>query len=107
MEISAGENPLPQKPPQVFSTLRSTLLLVSLPFGILNFVLPIYGRDVGASAVEIGMLFSAFSLMMVVLRPDPVSVPVASNWKSFTSPLQETEMSLLLATLHDQVHSIF
>lgn len=52
-----------------FSTMHWALLLVSLPFGILNFVLPIYGRSVGASAVEIGVLFSAFSLMMVVLRP--------------------------------------
>jgi MFS transporter, DHA1 family, multidrug resistance protein len=52
-----------------FSTLNRALLLVSLPFGILNFLLPIYGKQVGASAVEIGLLFSVFSLMTVLLRP--------------------------------------
>ncbi len=51
------------------ATLNWTLLLVSLPFGILNFVLPIYGKQIGASAVEIGLLFSVFSLMTVLLRP--------------------------------------
>lgn len=52
-----------------FATLHWTLLLVSLPFGILNFVLPIYGKRVGASAVEIGLLFSVFSFMTVLMRP--------------------------------------
>jgi len=42
---------------------------VSFPFGILSFVLPIYGRELGASAVEIGGLFSAFALVPVVVRP--------------------------------------
>ncbi len=52
-----------------FATLNRALLLVSLPFGVLNFLLPIYGKAVGASAVEIGLLFSVFSLMTVLLRP--------------------------------------
>jgi MFS transporter, DHA1 family, multidrug resistance protein len=52
-----------------FNTLHWTLLLVSLPFGILNFVLPIYGKQIGASATEIGLSFSAFSLMTILLRP--------------------------------------
>lgn len=51
------------------STLHQTLLLVSLPFGILNFVLPIYGKQTGASAAEIGLSFSVFSLMAVLMRP--------------------------------------
>lgn len=51
------------------ATLNRALLLVSLPFGVLNFVLPVYGKQIGASAVEIGLLFSVFSLMTVVLRP--------------------------------------
>lgn len=55
--------------PAAFSTLNWTLILVSLPFGILNFVLPIYGKQIGGSAVEIGALFSAFSVMTIALRP--------------------------------------
>jgi MFS transporter, DHA1 family, multidrug resistance protein len=69
MQPPAAELNLNRPSARVFSTLRWTLLLVSLPFGILNFVLPIYGKEVGASALEIGMLFSAFSLMTVLLRP--------------------------------------
>ncbi len=51
------------------ATLHQTLLLVSLPFGILNFMLPIYGKQTGASAAEIGLSFSVFSLMTVLMRP--------------------------------------
>lgn len=49
--------------------LRRLIFVISLPFGILDFVLPIYGKSVGASALQIGMFFSAFSLMIVLLRP--------------------------------------
>ncbi len=42
---------------------------VSFPFGILAFILPIYGRELGANAMEIGAFFSALSIMPVVIRP--------------------------------------
>ncbi len=42
---------------------------VSFPFGILSFVLPIYGRQLGASALEIGGFFSAVSVVPVIVRP--------------------------------------
>jgi DHA1 family multidrug resistance protein-like MFS transporter len=54
------------------STLRSlwrASFWVSFPFGVLAFILPIYGRELGASAVEIGGFFSALSLMPVIIRP--------------------------------------
>lgn len=50
-------------------TLTRAILLISLPFGILHFVLPIYGKEIGADAVQIGLFFSAFSLTAVLLRP--------------------------------------
>ena len=50
-------------------TLRQAIFMISLPFGILSFVLPIYGKQIGADAVQIGLFFSAFSLMTVLLRP--------------------------------------
>jgi DHA1 family multidrug resistance protein-like MFS transporter len=53
----------------VLGTLRQAILMISLPFGVLHFVLPIYGREIGADAVQIGLFFSAFSLMTVLLRP--------------------------------------
>ena len=42
---------------------------VSFPFGILSFVLPIYGRELGASALQVGGFFSAISLVPLVVRP--------------------------------------
>jgi MFS family permease len=49
--------------------LRQAIFLVSLPLGMLGFILPVYGREIGANAVQIGLFFSVFSLMMVLLRP--------------------------------------
>jgi len=40
-----------------------------MPFFILGLMLPIYGKQIGASVVEIGLFFLVFSLMMVILRP--------------------------------------
>jgi DHA1 family multidrug resistance protein-like MFS transporter len=42
---------------------------ISYPFGVLSFVLPIYGKELGASALEIGGFFSAFSVIPVIVRP--------------------------------------
>jgi MFS family permease len=49
--------------------LWQAIFWVSFPFGFLTFVLPIYGRDLGASAVEIGGLFSVFAVVPVIVRP--------------------------------------
>lgn len=50
-------------------TIRRSIFLISLPFGILGFLLPIYGKALGADAVQIGLFFSVFFLMIVLLRP--------------------------------------
>lgn len=62
--------------PQIETAKRSTrkqlwkaVYWVSYPFGILSFVLPIYGKELGASALEIGGFFSAFSIIPVIVRP--------------------------------------
>ncbi len=54
---------------QALRSLRRSVFLISLPFGVFDFVLPIYGKGLGASAVEIGLFFSIFSIMLVVMRP--------------------------------------
>ncbi|MBM4429931.1 MAG: MFS transporter [Chloroflexi bacterium] len=51
------------------AVLRRSLFFVSWPFFILYLLLPVYGRQIGASTVEIGLFFSAFSLMTVPMRP--------------------------------------
>ena len=49
--------------------LHLSVLLVSLPFGLLVLGLPLIARELGASAVAIGGLFSIYSLIIVVLQP--------------------------------------
>jgi len=51
------------------ATLRSSIFLLSQPFFMMSMLLPIYGKDMGANALEIGVIFSAFSIMTIILRP--------------------------------------
>ena len=69
------ENDQAQAPPSTEAgtglpkALRQAIFLASLPLGMLGFILPVYGREIGANAVQIGLFFSVFSLTMVLLRP--------------------------------------
>ena len=49
--------------------LQLPILLGCLGFGFLWFALPIYSKIIGASALEIGGMFSVFSLTIALLRP--------------------------------------
>lgn len=50
-------------------SLSLSIMLCSFSFGILSFLLPIYSKYIGASALAIGGLFSIFSIVMLVIRP--------------------------------------
>lgn len=54
---------------KTLSTLNSSIFLLSQPFFMLGMLLPIFGREAGANAVEIGLIFSAFSVMTILMRP--------------------------------------
>jgi len=51
------------------TVLHWPILLASMGFFFIEFGLPIYGKELGASALEIGGLFSVFAAVVVVLRP--------------------------------------
>lgn len=49
--------------------LRFPIFWVSMPLYMLGLILPVHGKGIGANVVEIGLFFSAFSIMTVLLRP--------------------------------------
>lgn len=49
--------------------IRQAIFWISLPFGFLGFALPVYGIEIGAGAVQIGLFFSVFFMMTVLFRP--------------------------------------
>lgn len=45
------------------------VFLLTLPFGIAGVFLPLYARELGATGLQVGALFTAFSLAGVLARP--------------------------------------
>ncbi|MEJ7653329.1 MAG: MFS transporter [Chloroflexia bacterium] len=45
------------------------MFLLAMPFGLLGVYLPLYGLELGASASQVGALFTVFSLAGVLARP--------------------------------------
>ena len=50
-------------------SLRQILFLVSAPLFFISFAIPVQAKQLGASAVEIGALFSLFTISLMILRP--------------------------------------
>ncbi len=63
---------MPQNTKQTANMIRTIhypILLGSAAFAFLEFFLPIYGKELGASAVQIGSLFSIWAIAVALLRP--------------------------------------
>jgi DHA1 family multidrug resistance protein-like MFS transporter len=68
----AGEPVAPAEAQQSASALRRlrhSVFLISLPFGMLVFGLPLIARELGAGAVAIGGLFAIYALLVVMVQP--------------------------------------
>jgi len=63
------QNPSTLSPSRTIKTIETSFFFLSLPFFIMNLLLPIYGKGMGANALEIGLIFSAFSIMTILMRP--------------------------------------
>ncbi len=62
-------NPMDPTADRCLRRLRLSVLLTSLPFGMLVFGLPLIARALGASALAIGGLLSAYALIVVAVQP--------------------------------------
>jgi DHA1 family multidrug resistance protein-like MFS transporter len=72
MTIQASEQVAAANAKQALDSLRRlrlSVLLVSLPFGMIVLGLPLVARELGASALVIGGLLSASALILVVVQP--------------------------------------
>ncbi|MFZ5821137.1 MAG: MFS transporter [Chloroflexota bacterium] len=63
------EKTSPSLESKVMKVMESSFFFLSLPFFIMGLLLPVYGKELGASALEIGVIFSAFSVMTILMRP--------------------------------------
>jgi MFS family permease len=51
------------------NAIRRSLFLISMPMVFISFALPLRAEDLGASAFQIGLLFSLFTASLFILRP--------------------------------------
>lgn len=49
--------------------LGKSLFYISFPISFMAFILPIYATNMGASPIEVGLLYSVFSLFSILARP--------------------------------------
>lgn len=49
--------------------IKKSVYFISFPLGFIAFILPVYIFEIGASVLEIGFLYSIFSLLSILMRP--------------------------------------
>jgi hypothetical protein len=91
-QSAASNDGAREEQPNSLSTVSRAIFLVSLPFGILRFVLPIFGRQVGTGAggwlcesagpqapfVANGLILGACALVLAALLREPNRLATAT-----------------------------
>mgnify|MGYP000903468873 FL=1 len=49
--------------------LKKSVFYISFPFSLIGFLFPVYAYSKGASTMEIGLIYSIFSLFTILMRP--------------------------------------
>ena len=49
--------------------LKRTIYFISFPMSFIGFILPIYASSLGANVMEIGYMYSIFSIVSIIIRP--------------------------------------
>ncbi len=49
--------------------LKRTIYFISFPLSFIGFIFPIYASSLGANAIQIGYLYSMFSIISIAIRP--------------------------------------
>lgn len=49
--------------------LRRTIYFISFPLSFIGFIFPIYASSLGANIIQIGYLYSIFSIISIIIRP--------------------------------------
>jgi len=49
--------------------LKYALLALNLPLSFLSFILPVFGRWLASSPVQIGLFYTSFSIITLLARP--------------------------------------
>lgn len=50
-------------------SIKRTTFFISMPLGFISLIFPIYAMSFGANGLEIGLLYSIFSIISIIMRP--------------------------------------
>lgn len=49
--------------------LKRSIYFISFPLSFIGFIFPIYASNLGVSTMELGYLYSMFSMVSIIIRP--------------------------------------
>lgn len=93
---------------RVLNILRRCLFLISAPIVFINFALPLRAEDLGADAVQIGVLYSLFTIAVFIVRPiTGVGLDVIGRKPFFVAAALFYLCANILYALNDSVFGLY